>query len=1248
MRLGARLVLALCLALAMSVTACGDRDTNSIVPGPTPDASGDGETPDEGGDDPGTPDEGGDPGTPDEGGDPGPDPDGGPDGGPDADPDGGPDGGPDVPTLEGCEEPIAPAASGVCDIEAGSDEGAILIRGDLLLPDGLLEAGSLLVVDGVIQCTGCDCADQAAAANATVISCAEGVVSPGLINAHDHIGFSEIKPAAHTDMYDHRHEWRKGKNGKQKLSTPFNNGPYGNEIGELRHLLAGATAIFGSKSGDALLRNVDVKSQLLGIDVVPAEYQTFPLGDSGGELLTSGCGYDYKDLQDEVDNENAYVHHMAEGIIDAARNEFLCGTGQSGTVDFFLDTTGMVHGIGLKTADISTVAGDGSALIWSPRSNVSLYGFTANAPIYDRLGALIALGTDWAASGSATILREVACADRWNRDYWEGHFSDADIVAMVTHNAAEALGVGQAIGSLLPGKAADITIWNGAVNQGFRAVIDADLPDVVLVLRGGEPLHGDPELVGGLSEAGECETVDICGADKALCLPRELNLTLADLESSLANDDYGIVFCGVPSDEPTCIPARPGEFDGIPKEGDGDGDGIADADDLCPGTFSAVRPIDDGEQPDADGDGEGDECDPCPFDADTTACTSVDPADGDLDTVSNWIDNCPTVPNEDQLDADSDGQGDACDVCPDFYNPPGVGCPATIYSVKKGEVDLGTPVTIPDALVTAAGFNSFFVQVDPASDTYEGADFSGAYVYSPIDPEQGEAQPPVGARISLTAVVNDYFGQTQLINPNWTVLEAGAGVPEPLAIDPADAAVGGAKEAAYDALLVTVSGVSVTDDDPPGEDGESIDNEFLITGGLSVDDQLYLIDPQPVSGQPIPSLTGVLRYNWNRNKLLPRGPEDVDLGPPALLGFGPSVVSLYEGQVGAPIPPLVLELNTYAKEDLAIAISSSDPGVAIAVGGSVTVPDGERDVEVLIDAVGAGTATLTAELGGDTLSVDVVVYPADAQALPSAIVPDPGVVTLGGTPATFTVLLDKPAPPTGQVVSLSATGVEIDHPATVTVEAGMSEASFDIVAVEELGGATLTATVGDTSVSVEVDVIEATLYGLLLVEVFYNPDGDDGGKEWIKLYNATGGTVDLSGWSVGYGGTDYTYGVQQLTGSVPNGACFLVGGPTSDATNGSPEYDATLAFNPNIQNSGSTADGIALFDVPKAQVTASTVPADAVVYGGSNDSGLIGPDGEVSIVHVDEAPKGQSLMRTDFETWVVHPTPNSEGCITID
>lgn len=81
------------------------------------------------------------------------------------------------------------------------------------------------------------------------------------------------------------------------------------------------------------------------------------------------------------------------------------------------------------------------------------------------------------------------------------------------------------------------------------------------------------------------------------------------------------------------------DCDGMADEGlDIDGDGVLDTIDNCRGVYNP-------DQLDADQDAIGDACDP----------------DIDNDGVLNEVDNCPYLSNPDQLDADGDGIGDACD-----------------------------------------------------------------------------------------------------------------------------------------------------------------------------------------------------------------------------------------------------------------------------------------------------------------------------------------------------------------------------------------------------------------------------------------------------------------------------------------------------------------------------------------------------------------------------------------------------------
>ena len=108
----------------------------------------------------------------------------------------------------------------MCAVTAGT-AAQLITGGSVLVPGKILHGGQVLVdASGVIQCVDCDCTTNAAAAGATTIACPTGVVSPGLINAHDHIQDDQSSPAADTgERYEQRLDWKNGLRGHTKITS---------------------------------------------------------------------------------------------------------------------------------------------------------------------------------------------------------------------------------------------------------------------------------------------------------------------------------------------------------------------------------------------------------------------------------------------------------------------------------------------------------------------------------------------------------------------------------------------------------------------------------------------------------------------------------------------------------------------------------------------------------------------------------------------------------------------------------------------------------------------------------------------------------------------------------------------------------------------------------------------------------------------------------------------------------------------
>ena len=1046
---------------------------------------------------------------------------------PETPPDAMPDAAPEGETF--CEALPALASKATCEVSGSGT--ATLLKGNVLTPTTVYRGGQVAVdAAGKIACVGCNCA----AADQVVVTCPDGAISPGLINTHDHITFTQNLPYTDAGVrYEHRHQWRIGQDGKPKI--PSTGSATADQVrwGELRFLMGGATSIVGSGGQQGLLRNLDGSAtNQEGLGQKAVNFDTFPLDDTGGTRRTSDCNYGgMPTTAANVANNDAYEPHTSEGIDASARNEFLCETASfydttaPGTSnDLLLGKTAMIHAIGLRPEDLGVMATAGTGLIWSPRSNITLYGDTARVTIASRLGVEIALGTDWMPTGSMSLLRELRCADGFNKTYLNGFFSDKQLWQMVTSNAAAVTATDDVIGTLAVDKVADIAVFAGH-GKTYRAVVDAESADVALVMRAGKVLYGDGATVASLAQT--CDTVDVCGTEKRVCLMGEVGKTYAQLQTAAGASIYPAFSCGAPANEPTCTPKRPTSangstvYTGTPSATDSDGDGIPDATDKCPTVFDPVRPVDNGAQPDADGDGKGDACDPCPLDAaDTTTCTPVNPNDRDGDGVPNGSDNCPFQPNAGQADGDGDSKGDVCDVCPADANPGTAGCPTTIYKIKNGTTPVGLPVRITNALVTGKGSNGFFVQIKETDAEYTVADYSGLFVFT------GAGTAPymaavVGQRVTVDGTVTNFLGQLELDTViNVTVTSTGpAETPAPINVTYAEIKTGGARAATLEGVVVKVGQASVS-----AVDAANV--EFTLTAGadsLVVDDFVFAVSPQPVVGDAYTSMTGILAFRQMASKLEPRGAADVGLPPPSLVSLSPALSYTRVGLAGPTIPaPLTVTLSSPAQGDTTVTLMSGNAALVVT---DVVVPNGQSSAVVNVIGISPNPSVIvTATLGA--VSKTAVVRVLDVLEAPTTVTLSPAAANVAPSGSIqLTATLDLPAPLSGTVVaiSLSPAGAGM-VPASVTIPADQQSATFTFTDTAGSGTTTVTATLGSSTSS---SVLTIALDHLVISQL-YGGGGNSGAQythDFIELHNPSSAPLSTAGMSLQYTsatGTNWT------------------------------------------------------------------------------------------------------------------------------
>lgn len=431
----------------------------------------------------------------------------------------------------------------------------LLLRGMVVTPTAAFQ-GEVLVVGNAIACSATSCASAPGAASATVVE-TNGIIFPGLIDTHNHILFDIFDETdwSPTKTYTNHNQWpnddrygamvdaKQWMNG-ETAGSPVSLGCEMDKYGEIKGLIAGTTSIVGAANPadktcyGTLARTIDQKPNGLGHDAVQVA-TLFPSTSSADSV----CG-NFAD-----GSTAAYVIHVGEGVDTSALNEFSKLTAIP-TVDGCLDApqTTIVHGAAFGDAELTAMAAAGMSLVWSPRSNVFLYGAgtdltkTANVPLALSKGITVALAPDWSIGGSHNLLDELRFADHVDNGAWGNVLTPQQIVEMVTINAARVLKLDGVIGSLDAGKRADLFVIGGDATRPYDALLASRPADVRLVLVDGVPLYGDAQLQPIAPATPGCDALNVCTSSKFLCVAtgggttsNKFGQTLGDIESALSS-----------------------------------------------------------------------------------------------------------------------------------------------------------------------------------------------------------------------------------------------------------------------------------------------------------------------------------------------------------------------------------------------------------------------------------------------------------------------------------------------------------------------------------------------------------------------------------------------------------------------------------------------------------------------------------------------------------------------------------------
>ncbi|WP_336221592.1 amidohydrolase family protein [Citrobacter amalonaticus] len=507
---------------------------------------------------------------------------------------------------------------------------------------GILNGKSVLIKDGIIEdvFANAEVAQKAKLNQSLIIQAPDDVLSPAFINTHDHINYNQKGPLPELSCenkmknpdvtYNQRNDWRKGCRGLMKLTAPADNQPEVVAWNELRQLISGTTLVVSNGGTPGFVRNLgdsDDKNNLReGLHSPSVRADTFPLGDTAGcdYQLPAGDGYPKHPSVQQTAGV-IYIAHMAEGVDAAARNEFTnistpAGTENDKRVNILGKNVGLVHMVAVTPSDIQKVKDSKTTVIWSPRSNMALYGNTAPVALLSQQGINIALSTDWLYSGSANLLDELQVAQKLNADYFHHILSNQQLWKMVTVNPAALLDA--PLGDIKPGRIADVVLFNVAsrdkasLQDIYGLVINSSLQDVDMVMRSGSPVYGDKALLATFTQTEPEQWDPVDGAEFTSKLSNKIINTVNETRdrypqalhfaqlAAMNQNTWGLIpdvnteACPLPL-RPLNRLANPEHevpYPAFPRAEDKDQDGIKDGKDNKTEIFNPLRPVDEGKQ----------------------------------------------------------------------------------------------------------------------------------------------------------------------------------------------------------------------------------------------------------------------------------------------------------------------------------------------------------------------------------------------------------------------------------------------------------------------------------------------------------------------------------------------------------------------------------------------------------------------------------------------------------------------------
>jgi cytosine/adenosine deaminase-related metal-dependent hydrolase len=362
------------------------------------------------------------------------------------------------------------------------------------LEQEVIEQGAIFVENGRIRAVQPEKAPQPTGFGKVPRVDAGDTIFPGLIDLHNHLSYNAMPLWRVPKQYSNNGQWRNHPDYQRLITKPCQ--VLGRTDGvaqalirfvECRALLGGVTSSQGitlagtgvDKLYKGLVRNVEQTAD----PTLPAAHPIIANPKKDGASAYLGM----------LRKETCVLQHLSEGTDETARSWFL--TLRLPDDEWALNENFCgIHSTALLAEDFAVLKAHRAAVVWSPLSNLLLYGDTLRIREAKEAGILMGLGSDWGPSGSKNLLGELKVA--WLVSQERGNvFTERELVAMVTSNAARILKWQDEVGTIEPGRRADLVCINGQKGDPYRSLLEARETGVTLVVINGVARVGQPELM---------------------------------------------------------------------------------------------------------------------------------------------------------------------------------------------------------------------------------------------------------------------------------------------------------------------------------------------------------------------------------------------------------------------------------------------------------------------------------------------------------------------------------------------------------------------------------------------------------------------------------------------------------------------------------------------------------------------------------------------------------------------------------